>query len=133
MMACVRRRVWLACSLGAFALNASASEPCAIPEPSLKKGGVAVGWVAENSPITVGRHFAMNVRLCPADAKLVRVDATMPEHRHGMNYKASFAALGEGRWRVEGMMFHMPGRWLLRFDVSAAGRTETLTESITLP
>jgi hypothetical protein len=114
-------------------LSAQTAAACVLPEPSLKQGDVVVNWAVDAAPITVGRHFVMTVRLCPADAKLVRVDATMPEHRHGMNYKPSFTALGEGRWRVEGMMFHMPGRWALRFDVQTASRTEILTDSITLP
>jgi hypothetical protein len=64
----------------------------------------------------------------------MRVDATMPEHGHGMNYRASLAPLGNGHWRAEGLLFHMPGRWALLLDVqaSAAKRTERLQGSIEL-
>jgi hypothetical protein len=106
---------------------------CPLPEPALKKGDVAVRWKVDAVPITVGRHFALDVRVCPVDALLVRADATMPEHRHGMNYKASMKPLGDGLWRVEGMMFHMPGRWALRLDVQTPHGIETLTESIVVP
>jgi hypothetical protein len=30
-------------------------------------------------------------------------------------------------------MFHMPGRWELRLDVQAAGRTEKLIDTVMLP
>ena len=96
------------------------------------KGQAQVAWKVEGARMAVGKHFAMEVLVCPADAMLARVDATMPEHKHGMNYRPSLKALGDGRWRVEGMMFHMPGRWELRLEVQAAGRTEALVDSIQL-
>ena len=49
-------------------------------------------------PLRVGRHFSIDFALCPrgqvAAPDTVRVDAHMPEHRHGMNYQPSVAALG---------------------------------------
>jgi cytochrome c peroxidase len=44
----------------------------------------------------------------------------MPEHRHGMNYAPEVKPLGPGRWRAEGLMFHMPGKWEFVFEVRAA-------------
>ena len=117
----------------AAALPAAA---CPLPAPALQQGGVQAAWQVSGGPIVVGRHFALDIRVCPSDATLVRVDATMPEHRHGMNYRPSLKAVGspgEGRWRAEGLMFHMPGRWELRLDVQRAGKSERLLESITLP
>lgn len=85
---------------------------------ALQPGGVELAWRAEPAP-TVGQPFVMTVQLCPAHAQLVKVDATMPEHRHGMNYRPTLHPLGGGRWRVEGLLWHMPGRWELRWDVRA--------------
>jgi len=56
----------------------------------------------------------------------------MPEHRHGMNYRPTVATSGEGRYRAEGLLFHMPGRWQLLFDVERGGRTERLAADILL-
>jgi hypothetical protein len=123
------RLIGLCFTLAVGAANAA----CPLPEPTLKKGDASIVWNVDGPPISVGRHFAMQVRVCPTDAKLIRVDATMPEHRHGMNYKASMKPLGDGVWRVQGMMFHMPGRWELRLDVQTATSTETLIEEINLP
>lgn len=120
----------LALLLGAFAVPAFA---CPIDGAKLAAGGVQAAWQVVGAPIAVGRHFALDLRVCPADAVLERVDAVMPEHRHGMNYRPSVKALGDGRWRAEGLMFHMAGRWELRLDVAQGGRTERLREAIVLP
>lgn len=106
---------------------------CPLPEPALKSENVQAAWKVERGPIAVGRHFAIEVQLCPDVAVLTRADASMPEHRHGMNYRPSVKPLGDGRWRVEGLMFHMPGRWELLLDVRLAGRTERVLDTITLP
>jgi hypothetical protein len=82
----------------------------------------------------VGRHFAVEMVACPkgnasAPAR-VGVDAYMPEHGHGMNYKAVVKPAGNAHYRAEGLMFHMPGRWDLTFEVQSSGNTERLTRSI---
>ncbi len=94
---------------------------------------VQAAWKVDGAAIAVGRHFAIEVQVCPADAALSRADATMPEHRHGMNYRPSLKPLGDGRWRIEGLMFHMPGRWELQLDVRANGHAERLLDTIMLP
>lgn len=99
----------------------------------LTAGPVTLAWRALPQPITSGAPFALQLRLCPADAQLVALDATMPEHRHGMNYKPSLSPLGQGRWRADGLLWHMSGRWQLRFDVLHAGAKQVLTHDVTLP
>ena len=89
--------------------------------------------------ILIGQHFAVELALCAKDgasapaAENVRVDAHMPEHRHGMNYKTTITSSGAGRYRAEGLMFHMPGRWEYIFEVRANGATERITTSVVLP
>ena len=76
---------------------------------------------ATPAPIPVGKHFVLHIELCPrAGATLpaeLRVDAQMPEHKHGMNYKPSLTSPRPGLYRAEGLMFHMPGRWELQFEL----------------
>lgn len=84
----------------------------------------------------VGRHFGLDIVVCPrAGASLplaLRVDADMPAHGHGMNYRPTVRVLGDGRYRADGLMFHMAGRWRLTFDVSADGRLDRLSQEIVL-
>jgi hypothetical protein len=87
-------------------------------------------FVAVPSPIEPGKHFALDIAVCPRGGALppgtLRVDAVMPEHRHGMNYRPVVVARGGGRYRADGLMFHMPGRWDLRFDLVTSAGTERL-------
>ena len=58
----------------------------------------------------------------------------MPAHRHGMNYKPTVRALGQGRFVADGLMLHMPGQWRLWFelDSSAGAAPLRLAHSIDL-
>jgi hypothetical protein len=81
--------------------------------------------------VRVGEHFTLEAAACakggaPAPESL-GIDAHMPAHRHGMNYAPAVREAGAGRWRAQGLMFHMPGEWELRFDLRAGGATERLT------
>jgi len=118
-----------------LAAGAGAQTACA-PAPSgaqtTSAGGVQVWWLPDPAPLAVGRPFALQMQLCPADAQLLRVDATMPEHRHGMNYRPTVKPLGDGRWRADGLLWHMSGRWQLRLDVRAQGSDHTLVQSVVL-
>ena len=88
-------------------------------------------------PVKVGTHFAVDFAVCPRAAaeapSAVRVDANMPAHRHGMNYRPVVTAKSGGLFRADGLLFHMPGRWDLTFDVDGGGRTERLTGTLQLP
>ena len=83
--------------------------------------------------IEVGEPFSLLFNVCTKSdkpAELVAIDAQMPEHKHGMNYRPTIVSLGDGRYRVEGMVFHMPGRWELAFDVRAGEESERLTPRV---
>ena len=95
-----------------------------------------VVFVAQPAPMAVGRHFSLDIVVCArGGASLplaLRVDADMPAHRHGMNYRPTVRALGDGRYRVDGLLLHMAGRWRLLFDLTADGRLERLTHEFEL-
>jgi hypothetical protein len=100
--------------------------------------GWQIAWRAAPSPLPVGQHFALDIALCaPAGQALpaaLRVDATMPEHKHGMNYRPSVKAQGPGLFRADGLMFHMPGRWELVFEWrDAGGAARRLAQPLTVP
>lgn len=85
--------------------------------------------------IELGEPFALILNVCTKNgrpAELMAVDAQMPEHRHGMNYRPGIVAAPDGRYRAEGLVFHMPGRWEITFDVRAGEESERLTHDIIL-
>ena len=115
-----------------FALLAPAAQACELPggaAQSVKSQTYTVLY--RTAPLRVGEHFAVEFAVCPAPES-VRVDAWMPDHRHGMNYKPTVAARGGGRYLAEGLMFHMAGRWEFVFELRSGGKTERLVHSVRL-
>ena len=83
------------------------------------------------APLKVGQHFAVEFAVCPAPES-VRVDAWMPEHKHGMNYRPTITATGDGRYKAEGLMMHMAGKWELVFELRAKDSVERAAQTIRL-
>jgi len=111
-----------AAALIAVAALCGAAQGCELPAGTrIESAKYALSFRTEPARLEVGSHFAVLYGVCPkagaAQPARMGVDAWMPEHRHGMNYKASVTALGGGRFRAEGLLLHMPGRWELLFDL----------------
>lgn len=91
------------------------------PTRQIENAQVRLVYRSTPNPIPVGRHFTLDFAVCPLDPAAspteLRVNASMPEHKHGMNYQPTVAARGGGQYRAEGLMFHMPGRWELVFEL----------------
>ena len=126
-------------SLAAIVI-ASGVQAC---EPALGGDGVrradgkdyVVAWRPAPAPLKVSEFFALEVAVCANSATApaeLRVDAVMPEHKHGMNYQPVVKALGDGRFRAEGLLLHMPGLWEFSFDVRAAGKQERVRDRVTV-
>jgi hypothetical protein len=101
---------------------------------SIQAPGLTLVFAPRPWPIDVGRHFGVEVVVCASAGMrapmLLRVDADMPVHRHGMNYRATVRALDEDRYAVDGMMFHMPGRWRFTFELGGAGELRRLVHEV---
>lgn len=92
-----------------------------------------VAFRADPLRIEIGEPFSLLVNVCTRTDKpgeLVAVDAQMPDHKHGMNYRPTIVGLGNGRYRVDGMIFHMPGRWELSLDVRDGEESERLSHEV---
>jgi hypothetical protein len=121
--------------------TSEAAPPCEAPPGfgaprRLESSGVVVLFRTVPSPIEIGQHFSVEALVCPMPpigvAAGFMVDARMPEHRHGMNYRARVFRKADGIYVAEGLLFHMPGLWQLMFDVERGGRMERLTTDIDL-
>jgi hypothetical protein len=109
----------------------AATAPCGDDLPvkgrqQVESGGLRVAFAT--------RPWPVDVVVCtspggPAPDAL-RVDADMPAHRHGMNYRASVKPLGDGHFVAEGLMFHMPGRWRFIFDIGSGAQAERVTREV---
>lgn len=112
-------------------------------EPLLAGAGVrrvegsryVLAWRAEPSPLKVSEFFAVEVAACgraAAHPTQLRIDAQMPEHRHGMNYRPSVTRRGDGRFTASGLLLHMPGRWEFSFDLHGEAGAELLRDNVWL-
>jgi hypothetical protein len=138
-MTLARRQTWAICGCLALSVPALAADPSVecgtdLPLASRQQAigpGYVVAFAPSRWPLPVGQHFSLNFQLCPqggqAAPDAVRVDADMPLHKHGMNYRASVKPLGDGRYHADGLMFHMRGRWRVLFDVSSGAQTVRLS------
>jgi len=125
------------CGASALAADECGSALDARARQTIVGAGHVLAFAPRVPPLAVGRHFGLDVVVCPkpgASAPLaLRVDADMPAHRHGMNYRPTVQALGQGRWRADGLLLHMPGRWRFVFELSADGRIERLERELDVP
>jgi hypothetical protein len=134
----VIRGAFAAWALAAAAGGAFAADDCGAAlkaaQPWIAEAdGARVAFVARPLPVPVGRHFDIHFAVCGVALRggaTVAVDADMPAHRHGMNYRTRVEALQGGVYRAHGLMFHMPGTWRVIFDLPLEGRTLRVTREI---
>ncbi len=93
-------------------------------------GAWLIRWRTEPLEIPLNAPFLIEAEVLPADGShppadvVLKVDAAMPQHRHGMNRLPRMINRGGGSFRAEGMLFHMEGSWELYFDVGDGPLTE---------
>jgi hypothetical protein len=122
---------------GMLALSTAHAQSCAPEMKDARRAESATHAVAYRlSPAIPGvsRHFDVELVVCPKAgapvAEMLKLDARMPAHGHGMNYAAKVRALGGGRFQAEGLMFHMPGRWEFVFEITAGKSSGRVTHAI---
>jgi hypothetical protein len=92
---------------------------------------IALSYRPDPAGLAVDRQFSLIVHVCArTPAEGLNVDAHMPEHRHGMNYKPTIALTAPGAWRADGLLLHMPGKWEFLFGVRVDGKTERLAHAV---
>jgi len=95
---------------------------------------VAYRWAP--AELKVGQFFAAEVVACrapgPEPVGGIVIDATMPAHGHGMNYRPAAARAAPGHYRFTGLMLHMPGTWRVTIDLVQGARRTRLTHEVDL-
>ena len=114
-----------------IALAGTIAAACELPPGTrVESERLAISYWTVPAKISVGQAFVLELAACPkrdiAVSERVKLDAHMPEHRHGMNYRTKVVSKGAGHFHSEGWLFHMPGRWDFLFDIDG----ERLTHSI---
>ncbi len=84
----------------------------------------------------VGTPFDLTFKLCSADnlpVDRLSIDATMPAHKHGMNYRPQMRKIEDGHYEATGFLFHMPGVWQVTLSIFSKGKPNHLTVDIDVP
>ena len=113
---------------------------CGDPEPARagsgrvesNAGSYTVSFESTPRPIPLNQPFDLRFKVSAKGGSKagggtplsIEIDARMPAHRHGMSRTPKLTTLPDGGYLAQGMMFHMPGRWELYFDITEGGRTE---------
>lgn len=93
-------------------------------------GTYTVRWEVVGGAIPDAEPFAIAFAVSRTDGKPVSedaevfVDAEMPHHGHGMNFVPAVKRHDGDTFLGEGLLFHMPGRWILAIDVGEDGIRE---------
>jgi hypothetical protein len=107
-------------------------------EWSSRRGVYKISFEAELDPIEINKIHAwvLSVRTSsgdPVTTAEISVLGGMPLHDHGMPTRPRVTEyLGEGRYRLEGMRFHMHGRWEVSVTVKADGKVDTTVIALDL-
>ncbi len=96
---------------------------------------------AENAPevyvfsevVPLAQPFSILIEVCnETPVREILVDAIMPAHQHGLNYTPKVTALDEGKFRIDDLLFHMPGLWELQVDLDFNGQSVSYTSELAL-
>jgi YtkA-like len=118
---------------------ASLAFACPTPEQGFLRlatpdAEVAYRW--DPAELKVGRFFAAEVVACkapsPEPVREIRLDATMPAHGHGMNYRPAAAQTAPGHYKFTGLMLHMAGTWRVTIDLVQGTKRTRLTHEVKL-
>ena len=93
--------------------------------------GDSTMWL-EPDPTTqkVGQLFGMKIELCDGEGSVKQVNATMPAHGHGMNYRPKVSQVTPGLFEAQGLLFHMPGSWQLSIEVLNNGEKTVFQKDV---
>jgi len=104
--------------------SSHADEMCGSESGIRLSGSKDAPWTVQfhvnSTTIPLNAPFDASVTLCSRSERVptrLVVDATMPAHKHGMNYKVTAVPVDDRTYTVENLLFHMPGVW--RVEVTA--------------
>ena len=129
---CICVHLWL------FSAVPAAAQDCAqlAGAQKVESERYVLSYRTQPAKVAIGQHFSVELVVCPKSGQqapeAVRVDGFMPEHNHGMNYRAAVKPADGGRYLAEGLMFHMSGKWDFIFEVRGGGKTDRMTSTVML-
>ncbi|MGZ0189835.1 MAG: hypothetical protein ACKVH0_17825 [Alphaproteobacteria bacterium] len=106
--------------LSALPLQAFACQPLGSLSGAVEKAGYRLEYRLEPAPVRLSQPFNMVISICSLSGPFIgrlKVDADMPVHKHGMNYRPRIMAEAPGIYEASGLLLHMCGQWRFRFEL----------------
>lgn len=103
-----------------------------------ESGRYRVSYESRLEPIAINRlhQWVLTVTDAagePVDDARLRVSGGMPAHDHGLPTEPRVVeALGDGRYLLDGMRFHMHGAWEIVVQLETGGRSDTVVINLDL-
>ena len=97
-----------------------------------------VSFESELKPIVINQIHQWIIQVqtldgVPVTKAEISIDGGMPDHDHGLPTDPQVTGnLGDGRYRVEGLRFHMQGQWKLKITIRADNMEDVVTISLEL-
>ena len=97
-----------------------------------------VSFESELKPIVINQIHQWIIQVqtldgVPVSKAEISFDGGMPDHDHGLPTVPQVTEnLGDGRYRVEGLRFHMQGLWELKITIQADNMEDVVTISLEL-
>jgi len=97
-----------------------------------------VSYASSPSPVPLLTVHSWTVTIVdadehPVDDARLTVLGGMPAHAHGLPTTPTVTSLGGGRYRVDGLKFHMPGAWIVAFRIKAKAGIDAVSFALDLP
>jgi hypothetical protein len=93
-------------------------------------------WRSTSGAVPRNQNFEIEAWLFedgrPAPGTQLFVRGWMPDHGHGMLHAPTVVDMGDGSYRVKGMLLHMRGHWQLSFDVLQEGQADVIETELGL-
>ena len=109
-----------------------------VDEWSTRSGFYRIRYESEIDPLEINRIHEWVFVIStpdgePVSGASITLTGGMPEHNHGLPTAPRMTAeLGNGRYLVEGMRFHMAGDWELLITIDVDGRRDTVVIPLTI-
>lgn len=90
------------------------------------------------NPLRINTMHSWQIRVIDSESKpvtmaSVSIEGGMPEHDHGLPTQPKVTSeISPGTYLLQGVRFHMPGRWEIKFTISREDQQEFGMASIQL-
>ncbi|MGB0559853.1 MAG: FixH family protein [Pseudohongiellaceae bacterium] len=90
------------------------------------------------NPLRINTMHSWQIRVIDSESKpvtmaSVSIEGGMPEHDHGLPTQPKVTSeISPGTYLLQGVRFHMPGRWEIKFTISRESQKELGIASIQL-